>query len=121
MASTVAQQVLTDSDRLEVALGIAKRWHLRDRETQALLGVPARTFYRWKGHLARLHPDQRARASHLANIDLALEAVFDNAGAAQTWLRQPNASFNERTPLAVMIDDGFAGILRVRTYLERLL
>ncbi len=112
---------LTDSERLHVALDVARSWELRDRETQTLLGVAARTFYRWKSGSAHLGSDQRARISHLATISLALESIFGGNDAPATWLRQENASFQGRAPLSVMIDDGFAGILRVRAYLERLL
>lgn len=112
---------VSDWDRVQTALDIAARWGLHDRETQVLLAVTPRTFYRWKAGQPHLGPDQRARVSSLANIDIALEAVFNGDPSATEWLRRPNAGFGERSPLNVMLEDGFAGIVRVRTSIERLL
>jgi putative toxin-antitoxin system antitoxin component (TIGR02293 family) len=119
MAVTARTQ-LSDAEYFETVLDLAERWKLRDRESRQLLGVPERTFYHWKAGRPHLSADQRDRVSHLANIELALERIFNNEPLTRNWLRRPNEAFEERTPLDVMMLDGFAGILRVRTYLQRL-
>lgn len=112
---------ITDRDRFETALEIVARWGLSDGEMHVLLAVSAQTFRRWESTRPRLGLDQRVRISNLANIDIALEAVFNDEPTAIEWLRRPNANFGERSPLAVMLEGGSAGILTVRTYIERLL
>ncbi len=112
---------VSDWDRVQTGLEIVVRWGLHDHETQILFAVTPRMFYRWKAGRTRLGPDQRARISNLANIDIALEAVFNGGPSAIEWLRRPNASFGERSPLSLMLEDGFVGIARVRSSLERLL
>lgn len=101
-------------------LDLAEAWKLRDRESRQLLGVAERTFYHWKSGRPHLSNDQRDRVSHLANIELALSSIFNDQPMARVWLRRRNDAFEQRTPLDVMMQDGFAGILRVRTYLQRL-
>lgn len=118
--AVAAAGLLTDADYFETMLDIAERWKLRDRESRQLLGVPERTFYHWKAGRPHLSADQRDRVSHLANVELALNGIFNDQPMARDWVRRPNEAFEERTPLDVMMQDGFVGILRVRTYLQRL-
>lgn len=124
--AVTASRLPPEEDYFQALRDLANIWNLRDRESRALVAVPERTYYRWKkanhGHLS---PDQKDRVSHLATIALALERIFqansaDAAGVAREWVRKPNRAFDGRTPLDVMLHDGFVGILRVRTYLEGL-
>lgn len=111
----------SDSDLLQTALDIAARWRLSADETCNLFALLPRTFDRRDDEAPHLQPDQRTRISHLANIDIALEAIFNGEPVATDWLRRPNENFGEHTPLAAMLEGGYAGILDVRAYLERLL
>lgn len=111
----------SDSLYFEQLLRVAKAWRLRDRETQQLVGAPERTFYRWKAGRPKLSDDQRDRISHLVNVQSTLEAIFNENKLSFEWVRRPNAAFSDRTPLELMLEDRFAGILRVRTYLSELL
>jgi putative toxin-antitoxin system antitoxin component (TIGR02293 family) len=111
---------LSDTDYFDTILDLAERWNLRDRESRKLLSAPERTFYHWKAGRPHLSADQRDRISHLANIELALNGIFNDQPMARDWIRRPNEAFEERAPLDVMMQDGFVGILRVRNYLQRL-
>lgn len=69
------------------------------QDLAALLGIPPRTLTRRRqgGHLTPDESDRLLRLARLAELALA---VFEDAGAARTWLTEPKRLLGGETPLA---------------------
>ncbi|MCZ6733182.1 MAG: MbcA/ParS/Xre antitoxin family protein [Gammaproteobacteria bacterium] len=99
------------------------RWDLDSREQAALLGLSSGTRstvsrYR-KGTPLPLHQDLLDRVGHLLGIHLALRLIFpQNRQLAYRWVKTPNRRFDGKTPLEVMLGEGFLGVVIVRRYLD---
>lgn len=56
-----------------------------------------------------------AHVKHLLGIGLSLRLANPrNAAAGGLWLHRPHRRFDDRTPMAVMLADGLAGIVDIR-------
>ena len=65
--------------------------------------------------------DANERAGHLLAIHKNLRLLFPhNRDLAYTWMSTRNNAFEGRTPVDVVRDYGFAGLLMVRSYLDRM-
>lgn len=95
-------------------------WGLRDQDAAALLGdVSVRTFQRWKeGHYGRAGPDLCARMSNLIGIHKALRLLFVDKDRAHTWVHAPNAAFDGRSALDIMLGGQLTDLMRVRRLLD---
>ena len=115
----------TDRARLsEVAvkafLNLARAWDLSNAEAAALIGVSPSSFDRMKrGAWPTLGQDQMTRVSALVGIFKGLHLLFAD-GAADAWVRRANSGplFEQRTPIAAMIDGGIPAMLDVRRYVD---
>ncbi|WP_372521581.1 DUF2384 domain-containing protein [Sulfuricaulis sp.] len=59
------------------------------------------------------------RIEHLAGIADALRTSYPhNAYMGSIWMNKINHRFDNRTPLAAMLEDGLGGIMAVRTHLD---
>lgn len=59
------------------------------------------------------------RIEHLIGIADALRTSYPrNAHMGSIWMNKVNHRFDNRTPLAAMLEDGLAGIIAVRTHLD---
>ncbi|MBI3570796.1 MAG: DUF2384 domain-containing protein [Gammaproteobacteria bacterium] len=59
------------------------------------------------------------RVEHLIGIADALRTSYPhNAHMGNIWMNKVNHRFDNRMPLAAMLEDGLAGIIAVRTYLD---
>jgi hypothetical protein len=59
------------------------------------------------------------RAGHLLGIHKALRILFPhNRDLVYRWVTTANRRFSGRTPLEIMCDEGFLGLLMVRRYLD---
>ncbi len=59
------------------------------------------------------------RIEHLIGIADALRTSYPhNAHMGNIWMNRTNHRFDDRTPLAAMLEDGLAGIIAVRTHLD---
>lgn len=98
-------------------------WDLDSREQAALLGLSSGTRstvsrYR-KGTPLPLQQDLLDRVGHLLGIHLALRLIFpQNRQLAYNWIKAPNRRFAGKTPLEVMLGEGFLGVVMVRRYLD---
>jgi len=111
---TLTQLVLTVLDDWDVSLA--------DQIT--LLALPGTTRSRSmrRYHQGEPLPDEPAvwqRMQHLMGIVDALRTSYplNNAGGG-LWMRRRNPRFNDRTPLATMLEDGDEGVLAVRIHLD---
>ena len=59
------------------------------------------------------------RIEHLVGIADALRTSYPrNAYMGSIWMNKINHRFDNRTPLAAMLEDGLGGIIAVRTHLD---
>ena len=100
------------------------RWGVPMAERIALLDLPANNRTR---HLRRYadgeplpdRPEIWSRVSHLVGIAEALYTTYPlNREMASLWMKRRHRRFGDRAPVAVMLEDGLAGILSVREYLD---
>jgi uncharacterized protein (DUF2384 family) len=113
---------ITDAEAgalFRAALQLFARWGLTDSEAATLLDTPVRSYRRWKVEgPGRLSRDARARLSNLMGIHKALRIVFAEPQRGYTWIKAPNAAFDGRSALEVMLGGELTDIMRVRRYLD---
>jgi hypothetical protein len=99
---------------------IAALWHLSASEQQALLGLPASTFYRYQANAstAKLSRDTIERISYVFGIFKALGVLLPREEAADAWVRQPNTAFGGESALERMMRGNVADLYVVRRYLD---
>ncbi len=117
---------MSEQDRGDLAIlvmGIFEDWRLDPEEQLELIGrdhtASQRELTRWR-HGTPLPDDEQMleRARHILGIHEALQVVFPrNPRQPAFWLRNRNPYFGT-APLAVMIDDGLAGMDWVWRHLD---
>ncbi len=101
-----------------------EHWQLAPGEQAALLGLSPHTRstlarYRKPGEALPNTPDMLGRVGHLLAIHRSLRVIFpQNRELAYRWIKTPNRRFDGCTPLSVMLDAGFLGIVAIRRYLD---
>lgn len=122
-----ASAILRDPARasgpaLRAFAAIADDWELSPKERQAMLGLPASTYYAYLKRAARARPspDTLERVSYVLGIFKALRILLPRREARLAWLRNPNADpgFAGAAPLAIMAAGKVANLYRVRRYLD---
>jgi len=108
---------------LRAFFNIARDWRLNSDEQMVLLGAPGRsTFFKWKAAPdgAELRRDTLERLSYILGIYKALQILLPDPGAADAWVKKPNAAspFGGRSALARMLGGNVADLLVVRQYLD---
>ena len=120
-------QPLSYEDRLaltKLVMALLDQWGVPAADQIAVLALPAETRTR---HLKRYSEDTplpddpkvMERVEHLAGIAEALRTTHPrNAHMATRWLNRPHRRFQQRTPLALMVQDGLDGLRAVRADLD---
>lgn len=108
---------------LRAFFNIARDWQLSSDEQMVLLGAPGRsTFFKWKAapDSTELRRDTLERLSYILGIYKALQILLPDPGAADAWVKQPNAAplFGGGSALARMLGGNVADLLVVRQYLD---
>jgi hypothetical protein len=120
-------EITSTADRRTLAkmvTALFDHWQLPGAEQAALLGLGPRhraavARYR-EGAPLRPDRDTRDRVGHLLAIHASLRQLFpQNRELAYRWMSTQNKAFENHTPVEVVQTWGFAGLLRVRAYLER--
>lgn len=99
-------------------------WKLGTEDQAALLGIAASNRaalarYR-RGEPIGTSRDQYERVGHLLGIHKNLRLLFpQNRDLAYRWMTTRNRAFDNLTPVEVVKEWGFAGLLMVRAYLDR--
>jgi hypothetical protein len=99
-------------------------WGLSTEDQAALLGLAANnraalSRYR-KGEPIGSTRDQYERVGHLLGIHKNLRLLFPrNIDLAYRWMSARNKAFDNLSPVDVIKEYGFAGLLMVRSYLDR--
>ena len=98
-------------------------WNLPTEDQLALLGLSptdrsALSRYR-RGEPIGIDVDQYARVGHLLTIHKSLRILFPNNKAElYGWIKSKNKTFENRTPIEMIKEFGFTGLLMVRSYIE---
>lgn len=98
-------------------------WKLTDDEIMAIVGLPPNDFallcQRQNDGQVEMSPELMERAGHLLGIHKSLRQLFpQNRDLAYAWMNTRNRAFEGRTPIAVVKENGKAGLLEVRAYLS---
>ncbi len=127
MSAILEQQIAATQDRRALAkmiMTLLDHWKLTTEDQAVLLGIApnnraALTRYR-KGEPIGSSRDQYERVGHLLGIHKNLRLLFPhNRDLAYRWMSTRNKAFDHRTPVEVIKEWGFAGLLMVRSYLDR--
>lgn len=106
-----------------MVMKLLEHWQLNTEDQAALLGLAssnraALTRYR-RGEPIGTSRDQYERVGHLLGIHKNLRLLFPrNRDLAYRWMTTRNRAFENRTPMEVIREWGFAGLLMVRAYLD---
>ena len=127
MRAALKRQPAASPDRGALArmvMNLLDHWNLGTEDQAALLGIAssnraALTRYR-KGEPIGTSRDQYERVGHLLGIHKNLRLLFpQNRELAYRWMSTRNRAFDNLTPVEVIREWGFAGLLMVRSYLDR--
>lgn len=114
-------------DRRAIArmlMQLFEHWQLETVEQLDSLGLStnnrgALTRYRNGAPLSK-NRDLLDRADHLFGIHKSLRLLFPyDRNLAYAWMKTRNKAFDNLSPIEVICLHGFAGLLKVRTYLDR--
>lgn len=102
------------------AVNLFCAWGLSDAEARTLLGgMSARTWARWKdGDIGRTDRDLRMRMAHLMGIHKGLRYLFRDPARGYAWIRKPNAAFEGRSALDLMLRGELADLALMREWLD---
>jgi uncharacterized protein (DUF2384 family) len=110
------------SGALRTVLTIFDVWLVPTKNRAALLGCDHRTYDQLAEtrELNSASSDTVVRLSYILGIWKALQILFPDKRAADTWINRPNGSpeFGGQTPLAVMAQGDIDGLRRVRQFLD---
>ena len=127
MSAAIERDRRTAQDRGALArmvMTLFDRWQLGTEDQAALLGLAASNRaalarYR-KGEPIGTSRDQFERVGHLLGIHKNLRLLFPgNRDLAYRWMSTRNRAFDNLTPVEVVREWGFVGLLMVRGYLDR--
>jgi hypothetical protein len=108
----------------KMVMVLLEHWKLSTEDQAALLGIAtsnraALSNYR-SGKPIGTSRDQYERVGHLLGIHKNLRLLFpQNRELAYRWMTTRNKAFDNLTPVDVVKEWGFAGLLMVRGYLDR--
>ena len=107
-----------------MTMRLFEHWALSLADQATLLGLSPgtrSTLARYRRGAAPLPntPDLLDRVGHLLGIHKSLRLLFPhNRDLVYRWVNAPNRRFDGKTPLEVMREHGFLGIVAVRRYLD---
>lgn len=108
----------------KMVMTLMDHWQLSTEDQAVLLGIAVSnraTLSRYrKGEAIGSSRDQYERVGHLLGIHKNLRLLFpQNRDLAYRWMTTRNRAFDNLSPVQVVKEWGFAGLLMVRTYLDR--
>ena len=127
MGVAAEREVTASHDRgalAKMVMALLEHWKLSTEDQAALLGIAssnraALSNYR-SGKPIGTSRDQYERVGHLLGIHKSLRLLFpQNRDLAYRWMTSRNKAFDNLTPVDVVKEWGFTGLLMVRGYLDR--
>jgi hypothetical protein len=128
MSALLKKQAAVSQDRgalAKMVMALLDHWKLSTEDQAALLGLAtsnraALARYR-KGEPIGTSRDQFERVGHLLGIHKNLRLQFpQNRDLAYLWMTTRNKAFDNLSPVEVVNEWGFSGLLMVRAYLDRM-
>ena len=128
--TNVLREIPGDLHSRKARTGLAKmvmrlfdHWAIATTDQAALLGLSQgsrSTLSRYRnGEPFADNRDLLDRAGHLLGIHKALRIIFpQNRNLVYQWVTTSNRRFSGKTPLEIMRDEGFLGLVMVRRYLD---
>lgn len=107
----------------KMVMQLFDHWKLSTEDQAVLLGIApsnriALSRYREGGAIGTSR-DQYDRVGHLLGIHKNLRLLFPhNRDLAYRWMSTRNKAFDNFTPVEMIKEEGFAGLLMVRAYLD---
>lgn len=126
MSAVAEREASASEDRGTLArmvMTLLDHWNLSTEDQAALLGIAASnraalSNYR-SGKPIGTSRDQYDRVGHLLGIHKNLRLLFPhNRDLAYRWMSTRNKAFDNLSPVEVVKEWGFAGLLMVRGYLD---
>lgn len=126
MKAATEQHAVASQDRgalAKMVMTLLDHWKLNTEDQATLLGIAtsnrsALSRYR-KGEAIGTSRDQFERVGHLLGIHKNLRLLFpQNRELVYRWMTTRNKAFDHMTPVEVIREWGFAGLLMVRGYLD---
>ncbi|MBN4080246.1 DUF2384 domain-containing protein [Beggiatoa alba] len=108
----------------KMIIAILESWGLNARQQHTILGfskkVPVRGMRRFQED--RPFPNEaelNMRVEHIVGIHHALHTTYPhNPAMGSIWIKTSNKRFNNQAPLNLMLEEGVAGVQRVRAHLD---
>lgn len=127
MTLAVQRETVAPDERgalAKMVMRLMEHWQLPTEDQAALLGIAPTnraTLARYrKGDPIGTNRDQYERVGHLLAIHKNLRLLFPhNRDLAYHWMTTRNKAFDNLTPVDIIKEWGFAGLLMVRSYLDR--
>ena len=127
MEAVIEREAHTAVDRgalAKMVMVLFDHWSLTTEDQAAMLGIAPgnrSTLGRYrKGEPIGTGRDQYERVGHLLGIHKDLRLLFpQNRDLVYRWMTTRNKAFSNRTPVEVVKEWGFVGLLTVRGYLDR--
>jgi len=118
---------LTPHERVALTrrtMSLLEDWGLAARDIAVILdlpeGIKARHISRFKEE--EPFPDEPGvlrRVAYLVRIEDSLHTYFPgNPEMRNVWVKRGNKKFGKRAPIAVMVEDGEAGLINVLSHLD---
>nr|WP_320050057.1 MbcA/ParS/Xre antitoxin family protein [uncultured Desulfuromonas sp.] len=107
----------------QLIIRLFELWELSDEDQAALLGLSAKsrtTLNRYRrGSPMANSMDLIDRAGYLLSIHRSLRILYPrNRNLAYAWISKPNKRFNNKSPLSVIKEKHFGGLLAISRYLD---
>ena len=108
----------------KMVMSLLDHWKLSTEDPGALWGMATSNRAAWtryrKGEAIGASRVQFERVGHLLGIHKNLRLLFpQNRDLAYRWMSTRNKAFGNLTPVDIVKEWGFAGLLMVRAYLDR--
>ena len=123
--SAPTQETIDRGAISKMLMQLFEHWAISTEDQLDMLGLArdnraALARYR-KGVPISASRDANERAGHLLAIHKNLRLLFPhNRELAYHWMSTRNKAFEGRTPVEMVKDFGFAGLLMVRSYLDKM-
>ncbi len=107
----------------KMVMNLFNHWNLTYDEQTQVLGLSSETHstihcYRKETSSIRFDRDIYDRVRFLLDIHKALRTIFPlNTEMAYAWPKTPNQFFNRKTPIEIIFEEGFLGLVRIHAYL----
>lgn len=115
---------LTESQQRELTRAVMQfldTWGVSAEQTITLLNLPSSVRTRHLSHFrsgSKAFPQQKdtwISVDHIIGICDALRTTYPFSDEMRvSWIRKPHRRFKQQTPLAVMLNEGVDGLLKVR-------